>query len=122
MKSLRNKSAFTLIEIIISLTLIGIALVFLLKAYHLTIKHNIESSKYYEALLFIKEKIEEVETDGLKNLSQAEGQVNKNGTTFYWKIYTAPFENDLAKVTAGVSWKENKKQENIEITTLLPYT
>ena len=115
---MKHNQGFTLLEIIISLLLIGISLSFILH----TSKHNLQTKiktiAEREATALLKEKIEEFEIDNLNSLSLIKGEETKNTKTFFWQILKTPFKPQLTQITITVSWIEDRLIKQKKLVTL----
>jgi len=117
---MKHKQGFTLLEIIISLLLIGLSLSFILHTSKNNIQTKIKTITEREATALLKEKIEELEINNLNSSSLIRGEETKNTNTFFWQILKTPYQKDLTQVTITVSWTENRLIKQKKLITLYP--
>lgn len=115
-----TKKGFTLIEILISLTLISALLSFILFAYKEYIIQMQETSAKYEAILLLKQKIEEVKI----NPEQMEpfGEEIQNNIRLKWTIDKTSHKENTLKATVTVFYKpkEDAKMHRLDSFIVLP--
>lgn len=115
-KSLQTKNGFTLIEIIISISLITTLLSFALFAYKEYIIEMQETSLKYEALLLLQEKTEELKTIPNSNLF---GTITKNNTTLKWSIDKQPYDKENIKAVITIFYDFKNKENPKELTSFI---
>lgn len=121
----RTKEAgFTLLEIIIALTILSIGLVSAIEVFSNDLRLVLFSKDYTQALLHAREKIEEVSflnslEEGVETGQFSDGQ--------RWQRTLAPYLPDEAEESSSakmleikvvVSWSHGKTTREVELTTL----
>lgn len=87
MKPSRNNSAgFTLIEVVIAVTILGLAYSAILGAFSGSIRLLRQASEYQNALLLARSKLDETSIDTSLNIADEEAEENYGGVTYSYKI------------------------------------
>jgi len=109
-------NGFTLIEVMIAITIIAIALVVILHSYGLGVSMANESQDFSLATLLAQRKMAEIELEGFPKVGGEEGDFGEAYPGFTWRetVIETPIE-DLRKVTLTISWDE----KNLEVATYL---
>ena len=103
-------------EVLISLAIIGIALVVILKAQFYNLKLCAESKDILIAKMLAQEKMAKVELT--EELEAGEGIFPEN-KDFSWVLDSQIVEEDLKKVDLKVIWKEGNLLKDFSVTTYL---
>jgi len=123
-----KEKGFTLLEVLISLAIIGIALVVILKVQFYNLKLCTESKNVLLAKMLAQEKMAKVEltdelhphliSSPLEGEDRGEGVFEKN-KDFSWILNSDEVEKGLRKVDLKVIWKEGNLLKDFCITTYL---
>ena len=126
--ALRALRAFTLVELMISVLILGIGLTSVANSYILALRGANAATNNVSALILAKEKFENLEFASLKGalpFSPAEEiikSLNKNYN--YQQEINKIAESDLAKYLVSacltVSWLEKNSSKNVTLATYLP--
>ena len=111
-----KEKGFTLLEVLISLAIIGIALVVILKVQFYNLKLCAESKNILIAKMLAQEKMAKVELT--EELEVEEGAFPEN-KDFSWILNSDEVEKGLRKVDLKVIWKEGNLLKDFCITTYL---
>ena len=114
-----NQRGFTLLEIVVALTIASIALPVLLRAFSEgTKKHSLIENKT-TALYLLKLKMSEIEMLGELEVGSEEDEFGSN-SRFQWTSDIAESDTEgLYEVTVAVSWQERGQDKSVELTTYL---
>jgi len=120
-----SNNGFTLIEILVAMSILAISLVVILQLFSGGLKSSRLSEEYTRAIFHAKEKMEEVLIP--KELSEGELQ-GEFEDSFRWKSETVriedPEEDDkklpftMFKIKIDVMWDEGDKERRFEISTI----
>lgn len=121
-----NQKGFTLLEVMVAITILGIGFIVIFQLFSMGLNSVERSEKYTMAVIYAKEKLNEMlampePQEGIK-----EGSSGK-GNEFSWKaaalLYdTGSFAKEppftIYQLTADVTWQEGLKQKNVHLETL----
>ncbi|HMB32314.1 MAG TPA: prepilin-type N-terminal cleavage/methylation domain-containing protein [Desulfohalobiaceae bacterium] len=94
----RNSFGFTLIEILVSLSIMGIALMAVLKSSLLIQESLLDNNQANIMAMLGSEKISQIELQGPENIYQWRGNFD-NQDNYVWEVETKPlFNNRLKKL------------------------
>ena len=123
-----NKKAFTLLEIMVAIAILGIALTIILQQFSTGLKTVTVTRDYTKALIHAREKLEEFCL--AKKLSETE-ESGEFEDGYKWRVVIAPYEEEnktktsteflllsMYKVTSSVSWEGGNKEKKIELATV----
>ena len=115
----KNCSGFTLLEIVVALTIAAIALPALLRAFSEGTKNQSVIENRTTALYLLKLRMSEIEMlEGLETGSE-EDEFGIN-SRFRWASDTSETDTDgLYELTVTVYWQERGKEMSVELTTYI---
>jgi len=114
----RPKTSFTLLEVILCVSIVSIGLVTLVGGFSLIAQANATVSNYTKAMFLIQGKIADIEREGL-SISQ-EGVFDDPFQKFSWTLEKGSFVSGKVRlITLSLNWKEQARSKNITITTLI---
>ena len=112
-----RQSAFTFLELMITVTILSVGLVFVLRAFSTTIKASSFSQEMTEACLLAEGKISELELfqeNGEEVFDQGQGETDN----LTWNYELTPVEDsDLSMLRFRVLSKRAKRGQILEIVT-----
>ena len=115
----KDQRGFTLLEIVVALTIAAIALPALLRAFSEGTKKHVLIENKTTALYLLKLRMSEIEMLGNLQIGSEEGEFGTN-SRFRWSSEVDETDTDgLYQVTVTVYWQEKGKEENIELTTFI---
>lgn len=121
---MKNKTAFTLTEILITLIVLSVGIVGLLQAYKQLISALDATRNYQDSVCLLKNKMVDIELQGV-----GESKVNMTGnftdeySKFSWEIKkVAEVENVLAEVRVSVFNNKDDKKRNFNVLTYVQKT
>ena len=115
-----SKKGFTLIEVMISLSILSIALVVLLGLRNQGITLAARSRYIIEATLLARQKVTEVSAEGFPELGEKKGDFGTDFPQYTWRqdVVQTPF-NVVREILLEVVWKENNREVSLGVTTYL---
>lgn len=115
-----GRYGFTLIEVMIALSILSIALVVLLGLRNQGIKLAARSRHIIEATLLARQKVTEVSAEGFPDLGEKDGDFGTDFPQYRWRRYVVqtPF-NIVREMMVSVVWKENNREVTLDVTTYL---
>ncbi|MBD3180979.1 type II secretion system protein GspI [Candidatus Poribacteria bacterium] len=115
----KDQKGFTLLEIIVALTIAAIALPVLLKAFSDGTKNQTTIENRTTALYLLKLRMAEIEMLGEFEAGSEEGEFGAN-SRFTWISDTTELETEgLYQVTVTVIWLERGREQSVELSTIL---
>ncbi len=119
--SLRNKflPGFTLLEVIVSLSVVAISFVVLLYTHALNIQRVNQAKNIFLATTLAQRKIAEIELLGFSSLTNDKGSFS-DYPDFKWEreMYPTPFE-EVKKVVLSIFWVEGGKEKSLKLTNYI---
>lgn len=116
---MKNQRGFTLLEIVVALTIAAIALPALLRAFSIGTKRQSMIENKTTALYLLKLKMSETEMLGELEVGSEEGDFGSN-SRFQWSTDIAQSDTEgLYEVTVSVNWQEMGREEVVELTTFI---
>jgi type II secretion system protein I len=140
---LKNKytaqNAFTLLELIVAVSIVSIGLVLILRSFILMAQAQASATNRINANKFLQEKMAEIiqlsfEEEGLDETSK-EGRVKIDSRRFRWTLEISPLEiteeeqieegddeqeKRLNEVNLTIFWKEANREKEASLATYLP--
>lgn len=115
----RDQRGFTLLEIVVALTIAAIALPALLRAFSEgTKKHSLIENRT-TALYLLKLRMSEIEMLGALDVGSEEGEFGTD-SRFGWISEVSETETEgLYEVIVTVHWQERGREESVELTTYI---
>lgn len=124
-----SPEGFTLLEVMVSLAILGIALTCILQLFSGGLDSVKRSGDYTKALLYAKEKMDEVMSSNVLIEGEKSGEFADENYKWYSEIRPLEFQGEgeeiyedlplrIYEVTLRVSWLGDGKEKDIEINTL----
>ncbi len=117
---MKNK-AFSLIEVMVSVTVLAIGIVAVLEALSFSVRATGLFSDIINAAFVFEDKMQELEfKEKNKMLAQEPGKIEDKAGKFEYK-YTLVLDSDLNlyKLNFTIGWQRSNKKEQIELNTYL---
>lgn len=118
----KEKDGFTLIEILITLTILAVALPALLQAFASATRNQGLSDNTTTALYLLKFRMAEVEMNGYPDVGQETGEFGEN-TRYQWRSVVEDIESDevenIRRVTVTVTWQHKNREHSMSMRTFI---
>jgi general secretion pathway protein I len=115
-----NERGFTLIEIVVALTVLSLALPALLSSFTMAAKGQARAEGRTTALYLLRYRMAEIELAGYPDIGEEEGEFGEN-SRYHWHSSTQDVESEefegLRQVTVTVSWQELGKEKSVSLST-----
>lgn len=126
--NLKYKKGFTLLEIMVALSIIAIVLVSVYRMHAQTISMNYRARFYSTAPMLAKMKIAEIESKSLKDMADDSGDFGDKFPDYRWNIAVDDVESkvlgniaeDLKKIEIIVSFNNDEFTYNLRDYKFLP--
>lgn len=122
--------AFTLVELMISVVILGFGLCIVIQSYASALSGFNTSQNYIAAMRFAKEKMVELEISAYENkgllFEKKSGEITFGAREFHWKteISEVPssgnFSNNFVMAAISMDWQERNIHKNRAVVTYLP--
>jgi len=116
----KRETGFTLLEIMITLAIIGIALVAILRSLGMSMDVSNESRNISIATFLAKGKMAEIESQGFPETGETNGDFGDENPGFRWEKSISRIEIEgLRKIVVNILWGEGKSEKKVELVTLI---
>ncbi len=119
----KNSSAiggFTLLEIMIALSIVAIALVVMLGLAQRSVLVNGRIQNMTRATLLAKQKMAEIENNINLEISQTKGSFTEPNQDFSWQKVSTPTPiSGIVQIDLSVIWGDEKENEVITLTSFI---
>ncbi|MFH1625329.1 MAG: type II secretion system minor pseudopilin GspI [Pseudomonadota bacterium] len=116
----RADGGFTLLEVMVTLAIVGIALVAILRSLAMSVDVSNESRNLSVATLLAKWKMAEIESQVFPDVGEGGGEFGDEYPGFRWETTTTETEvKELRKVAVTVLWQEGKYEKKLQLATLI---
>ena len=125
MKKAHCRKAFFLLEVMLTVAILSIGLVFVIRSITMSLRVAKQAFNYSKAIHFVYEKANELELIPEHNMFGSDGRIEENGVfesdnNFHWNHIVEKFEDyNLNSIVVDVSWEEGKREGGVGITTYL---
>ncbi|MFC1712089.1 type II secretion system minor pseudopilin GspI [Candidatus Poribacteria bacterium] len=114
-----DQQGFTLLEIVVALTIAAITLPVLLQAFSEGTKNQSLIENKTTALYLLKLKMAEIEMLGEIEAGSEDGDFGSNSRFQWTSDITESDTEGLYEVVVTVNWQERGREETVQLTTLL---
>ena len=115
----KNKRGFTLIEVVVALTIASIAFPALLKAFSEGVKSYSLIENKTTAYYLLRLKMGQLEMAGYPDVGSTEGDFGTD-SRFKWSTEIIDTDTDgLREVTVVITWEERGKEKSLQLTTYM---
>ena len=121
-----NKSAFTLIEVLITLVIVAISLVALIRLHLISMRMTEAAEKTSQAVFLANEKIAETLALGYPEEGTNSGTIQKDALRFNWRTEVTNIEprqsggpviSGLRKIYVDISWEQGISRKHLQMST-----
>jgi type II secretion system protein I len=120
--SANAERGFTLIEIVVTLAILGLAMPALLSSFTQAAKGQALSENMTTALYLLKFRMAEIEAEGYPDIGEEDGEFGEN-SRYRWHSTVQDVESEeiegLRLVTVTVTWQEQGKEKTISMNTYI---
>jgi len=118
-----SPGGFTLLEVIVSLLIVGIVLVTCLRAQNQSIRVYNLSRDMTIATILARQKMGEIEAVGFPELGEEEGDFEDQFPGFIWKkvVSETPFE-EARRVDLSIVWKYGIRERRVDVVSYITNT
>jgi len=117
-----EQNGFTLVEIVVTIAILGISLPPLLNAFTSGARGQALAENRTTALYLLKYKMGEVEAEGFPEVRTEEGEFDGNDQ-YTWSITVVDIDSEelegLRQVTVSVFWQYRQKEKSMSLQTLV---
>ena len=121
-QSATGEHGFTLVEILVTLTVLSLALPALMYSFRDAARGQAVSENQTTALHLLKLRMAEIELQGYPDIGDADGEFGEN-SRYSWRSEVQDVESDeivgLRRVTVAVTWQEQGKEKSISMNTYM---
>jgi general secretion pathway protein I len=119
----RNPRGFTLLEVLISLSIIAIVLISCLRAQNQSIRLYHLSRDMTVATILARQKMGEIELAGFPELGEEEGDFEDTFPGFTWRqrVSETPFE-EARRIDLSITWKEGTGERSVDVIAYITNT
>jgi general secretion pathway protein I len=119
----RNPRGFTLLEVLISLSIIAIVLITCLRAQNQSIRLYHLSRDMTVATILARQKMGEIELAGFPELGEEEGDFEDTFPGFTWRqrVSETPFE-EARRIDLSITWKEGTGERSVDVIAYITNT
>ena len=118
----KEKAGFTLVEILVTLTILAAALPALLQAFTSATRNQALSDNRTTALYLLKFRMAEIEMEGYPDVGQESGEFGEN-TRYLWRSAVEEIESEevenIRRVTVTVTWQHKNRERSMSMSTFM---
>ncbi len=117
--SMRNNKGFTLLEVMLSLSIISISLMVIIHSFSLAISVKNSVNNYSKAIFLSEKKLSEIKLSGSDKMEN-NGKFLEPFERFNWQIKADRTNfSDLAKIDLIIEWTQQGKLKNFQVSTIM---
>ncbi|OGF98023.1 MAG: hypothetical protein A2Z06_01800 [Candidatus Glassbacteria bacterium RBG_16_58_8] len=118
--SARCLKGFTLIELMVAMTILGLSLTLVLEVISAGTSLGHEIHRRTEAILLARWKVNQLQIEGFPALGSREGTFEEPFDGYRWATEVNPTDDDnLRELRLAIKWREGWAEKEIEMSTLL---
>lgn len=126
MKHLRKKTGFTLLEVLLALSLAATAVIALLRLHVLSIRMEDRSQTQVQAAALAEQKMAELMMAGLPSLGTDSGSLEQEGRDYRWRTEVTDWKlpesvrADLLparRILVEIRWDQGKKEKKVQLVS-----
>jgi len=121
---LRNEKGFTLLEIIVSMTILAASVLTLVQLFSGAINQASQADRYLNGVYLAQQKFSQLEMDGF---STDDNEGTFEDETYSWQLEILPYESslnsedariELQKVSLRVYWEDKNQEKEVQLVSL----
>ena len=122
---LRNEKGFTLLEIIVSMTILAGGILTLVQMFSGSMNQAVQADQYLNGVYLAQQKFSQLEIDNFKS-DTLEGTF-ENHENYHWQLKISPHDSPLnnessrikiEKVSLRVYWEDKKREKEVKMVSL----
>jgi prepilin-type N-terminal cleavage/methylation domain-containing protein len=122
---LRNEKGFTLLEIIVSLTILATAILMLIQLVSGSLNQAAQADQYLNGVYLAQQKFSQLEMDNFQS-DTTEGAF-ENQESYRWQLEVLPYESPLndeeariqiQKISLRVYWEDRNQEKEVQLVSL----
>ncbi len=126
METMKKRPAFTLIEVLVALSVVAIAVIALLRLQLISIQMADRSQGKVQAASLADQKIAELMMAGIPAPGTQTGTIEQDGRNYHWRTEVTDWKlpdsvkaevTMVRRILAEVYWYEGKKEKRIELVS-----
>ena len=118
----KEKNGFTLVEILVTLTILSAALPALLQAFTSATRNQGLSDNSTTALYLLKFRMSEIEMSGYPDVGQETDEFGKN-TRYRWRSVVEDIESEevenIRRVMVTITWQHRNRERSMSMSTFI---
>jgi len=112
-------TGFTLLEVILTVSILSIALIVVIQSFSLILRSQKSLSNYTKAMFLIEKKLFDLQIDGIEKTKRT-GDFKSPYDDFSWQLkITSTESSSLNKTFLSIFWQEQNNRKQIEIATYI---
>ena len=131
MIKLSSNKAFTLLEILLAVSILGVAMTVIMQQFSAGLRIARTSHTYTTATIYARQKLEEIQVEEEMKEREESGDFEDG---YQWRVSITPYEDyieeeeseavldllplEMYRVESVVSWMEGGKEKSIQLATL----
>ncbi len=119
---LKEEDGFTLVEILVTLTILAAAIPALLQAFTTATRNQALSDNSTRAVYLLKFRMAEIEMAGYPDVGQESGEFGEN-TRYSWRSVVQDIESEevenIRRVTVTVTWQHKNSERSMAMSTFM---
>ena len=118
----KEKNGFTLVEILVTLTILSAALPALLQAFTSATRNQGLSDNSTTALYLLKFRMSEIEMSGYPDVGQETGEFGEN-TRYRWRSVVEDIQSEevenIRRVMVTITWQHRNRERSMSMSTFI---
>lgn len=130
MIKLSSQGGFTLLEILLAISILGVAIIAIMQQFSAGLRIARMSNTYTAATIYAKQKLEEFQVEEEMKEREESGSFEDG---YYWRVSITPYEDymeeedeelfehlplEMYRLESVVWWQEGEKEKSITLATL----
>lgn len=114
-----KSKGFTLLEVILSLSIISISLMVIIHSFSIAISAKNSVNNYSKAIFLSEKKLSEIKLRGIDKIDN-NGKFLEPFSKFDWQIIADRTNfSDLAKIDLIIEWSQQGRLKNFKVSTIM---
>ena len=122
---LRNEKGFTLLEIVVALTILAVSILTLVQMFSGSLNQAAQAERYLNGVYLAQQKFSQLEMDNFQS-EITEGNF-ENQESYRWQLEVLPYESPLndeearikiQKVSLRIYWEDRNQEREVQLVSL----